>query len=90
MEYKMLSTILVTTEEALENCLKEPPTVFCIEEPLYSQLCASAASDPRLQDYDIRVHPSDRYILLLRSAAPNPFDPSKYRFLYHPVPCSRK
>lgn len=84
MKYKQISTIIVTTAEALENCLKDHPTMFCIEDPLFSVVFQTVLSDPRLKDYDIRIHSADRYIILLRVIGPRRFDPGKHRFIYQP------
>ena len=85
MKQRILSTILVTSSEALERCLMDAPTVFCIEDPLFSEIASTVVQDSRFADYDIRIHKADHYMILLRSTGPRAFDPQKHRFIYHPI-----
>ena len=86
MEHKKKRiAVSVTTQEALRLCVEDQLMLFCIEEPLYSQLLGHLNEIPGVSDYDIQEYAEKRFLLLQRNRGRNRFDADQYELYYLPL-----
>ena len=65
MEKKPYLAAAVQTVEALEVCIEERLGLFCIEEPLYSQMKAVPAMN-EIKNFDIQCYEEKRIAVVKR------------------------
>ena len=82
MRHKLLD---FTTQEALNACLTENASVFCIENPLYSQIKNELSGNEIFRDYQIDIVPEKQIILMRKRIEPNQFDFDRYEIFYLPL-----
>ena len=84
-EKRRYIAVAVTTEEALEICIKERVLLFCVENPIYSMLRQSIMKNEKLSDYEFDDH-EDKEILLVKKVRGEPrFDDAHYVPYYLPL-----
>ena len=84
MEKKPYLAAAVQTVEALEVCIEERLGLFCIEEPLYSQMRAVPAMN-EIKNYDIQCHEEKRIAVVKRIRGENAFRDDDYEMVYFPL-----
>lgn len=75
--------LAVTTQKAMELCMMEGVSVFCIENPLYSQLYP-VFSKELFSDYRLEVFDEQQVAMMTKIKGENAFDESKYEPYYLP------
>lgn len=75
----------VTTQEALNICITEKALLFCIENPLYTELCHQGSNLQIFQEYDILDYPEKQVMLMKKVRGVPVFDDSLYEPFYLPL-----
>ena len=84
MEKKPYLAAAVQTVKALEVCIEERLGLFCIEEPLYSQI-NDVLSMSEMKNYDIQFYEEKRIAVVKRIRGGNVFNGDDYEMVYLPL-----
>lgn len=75
----------VTTKEALYSCAKNNVSVFCVEKPLYGEVCKRIRFDAAFFCYKMKFYKNRQCIILKKIFGKGIFRSSLYEPWYPPL-----
>ena len=75
----------VTTREAMEVCVSGEAPVFCVENPLFSEIIDKLDTMECLADYDKEIHEEKQIALLRKVRGEHAFEDGRYEMVYLPL-----